>query len=38
MLFGDNFIDHFVASRMHEETTLRRHVSGYERARYLEAI
>lgn len=37
-IFGDRFIDHFVASRLHEETTLRRHVSGFERARYLEAI
>ncbi len=37
-LFGDRFIDHFVATRLHEETTLRKHVSGFERARYLEAI
>ena len=37
-LFGDTFIDHFVESRLHEETTLRRHVSGFEIARYLEAI
>lgn len=37
-LFGDRFVDHFVQSRIHEEVTLRRHVSGFERARYLEAI
>ena len=37
-LFGDRFIDHFVQSRIHEEVTLRRQVSGFERARYLESI
>ena len=36
--FGDRFIDHFVKGRLHEEAALRRHVSGFERARYLEAI
>ena len=37
-LFGERFIDYFVHSRRHEESTLRRQVSGFERARYLEAI
>ncbi|MSP82305.1 MAG: glutamine synthetase [Alphaproteobacteria bacterium] len=37
-LFGDAFIDHFVATRRHEDAVLRRHVSAFERARYLEAL
>lgn len=37
-IFGDTFIDHFVASRRHEEAVLRKHVSAFERARYIEAV
>jgi glutamine synthetase len=37
-LFGDGFIDHFVMTRRHEDAALRRHVSAFERARYLEAL
>ena len=37
-IFGDAFIDYFVASRRREEAVLRRHVSAFERARYLEAV
>lgn len=37
-LFGDVFIDHFVRSRRLEADAFRRHVSGFERARYLEAL
>ena len=32
------FIDHFVASRRHEEAVVRTHVSAFERARYIEAV
>ena len=37
-IFGDTFIDYFVASRRREEAVLRRHVSAFERARYIEAV
>lgn len=37
-LFGDDFIDHFVASRRHEDAVVQRFVSAEERARYLEAM
>ena len=37
-LFGDTFIDHFVATRFHEDERLRRHVSAGERERYLEVV
>ncbi len=37
-IFGDVFIDHFVASRRAEEIALRRQVSAAERARYLESV
>ena len=37
-LFGDAFIDYFVMTRRHEDAALRRHVSAFERARYLEAL
>lgn len=37
-IFGDVFIDHFVASRRAEEIALRRQVSAAERARYLETV
>ncbi len=37
-IFGDAFIDHFVASRRAEEIALRRQVSAAERARYLETV
>jgi glutamine synthetase len=37
-IFGDAFIDYFVASRRREEAVLRRHVSAFERARYIEAV
>jgi glutamine synthetase len=37
-LYGDAFIDPFVASRRHEDAAVQRWVSAEERARYLEAI
>ncbi len=37
-IFGDTFIDHFVATRVHEDEQLRRHVSAGERERYLEVV
>ena len=37
-LFGDRFIDHFVATRRHEDAVLRQHASAFERARYLEVV
>ncbi|MBN36485.1 MAG: glutamine synthetase [Rhodospirillaceae bacterium] len=37
-LFGDRFVDHFVATRRHEEAVIRKHVSAFERARYIEAV
>lgn len=37
-IFGNPFIDHFVATRRHEEAALRKHVSAFERARYIEAV
>lgn len=37
-MFGDVFIDHFVATRRHEEAVIRKHVSAFERARYIEAV
>ena len=37
-IFGDVFIDHFVASRRAEEIAVRRQVSAAERARYLEIL
>ncbi len=37
-MFGDRFIDHFVATRRHEEAVLRKHVSAFERARYIEVV
>ncbi len=35
-LMGAEFVDYFVASRRHEEITLRKQVSAQERQRYLE--
>ncbi len=37
-LFGDRFVDHFVRSRKVEDTVFRRHVSGFERARYIDVV
>ncbi len=37
-LFGERFIDHFCATRRHEEAVVRKHVSAFERARYIEAV
>ena len=37
-IFGDAFIDHFVASRRVEEAALRQAVSNAERSRYLEVV
>jgi glutamine synthetase len=36
--FTDVFVDHFVRSRRREIDSERRHVSAYERARYLEVV
>jgi len=37
-LFGDVFVDHFVATREWEDRLYRRHVSDWELARYFEII
>ncbi|MFI2813119.1 MULTISPECIES: glutamine synthetase family protein [Microbulbifer] len=37
-LFGNSFVDHFVASREWEEREYRRHVSDWELERYFEII
>lgn len=37
-MFGERFIDHFIATRRHEEAVMRRHVSAFERARYIEVV
>ena len=37
-LFGERFIDYFCVTRRHEETVMRKHVSAFERARYIEAV
>lgn len=37
-LFGDPFVDYFAASRRAEVAAFRKHVSAFERARYLEAM
>ena len=35
-LFGDAFVDWFVATRRHEDDVFRRHVSDLDRRRYLD--
>ncbi len=37
-LFGDEFVDHFAASREWEEREFRKHVTDWELARYFEII
>ncbi len=37
-LFGDEFVDHFAATREWEEREFRRHVTDWELARYFEII
>lgn len=37
-LFGDEFVDHFAASREWEEREYRKHISDWEMARYFEII
>jgi glutamine synthetase len=37
-LFGDEFVEHFAASREWEEREYRRHVSDWELDRYFEII
>ncbi|KTC93774.1 MULTISPECIES: glutamine synthetase family protein [Legionella] len=37
-LFGDEFVDHFVASREWEEREFRRHITDWELDRYFEII
>jgi glutamine synthetase len=37
-LFGDEFVDHFTATREWEEREFRKHISDWELARYFEAI
>ncbi len=37
-LFGARFVEHFTASCIHEDTMLRRHVSAFERRRYLHHV
>jgi glutamine synthetase len=34
-LFGDRFVDHYTQSCIQEDHLMRRHVSAFERARYL---
>jgi glutamine synthetase len=36
--FGDEFVDHFAATREWEEREFRRHVTDWELARYFEII
>lgn len=36
--FSDAFVDHFVRSRLREADAVARHVSAFERARYLEVV
>ena len=36
--FSDAFIDHFVRSRQQEVEAMERHVSAFERARYIEVV
>lgn len=37
-LFGDAFVDHYAASCIQEDHLMRRHVSAFERARYLHHV
>ena len=37
-LFGDDFVEHFAATREWEEREFRSHVSDWELARYFEII
>jgi glutamine synthetase len=37
-IWGDGFIQHFIAAIRHEEATLRRETGAAERARYLEVV
>jgi glutamine synthetase len=37
-LFGDTFVDHFVATREWEEREFRRHITDWELKRYFEII
>ena len=37
-LFGDEFVDHFAATREWEEREFRKHITDWELARYFEAI
>jgi glutamine synthetase len=37
-LFGDDFVDHFAASREWEEREFRKHITDWELARYFEII
>jgi glutamine synthetase len=37
-LFGDDFVDHFAATREWEEREFRKHISDWELARYFEII
>ncbi|MGI9303906.1 MAG: glutamine synthetase family protein [Gammaproteobacteria bacterium] len=37
-ILGDEFIDHFVASRRWEEAQVHQQVSAFERARYIETV
>jgi len=37
-LFGDAFVDHFVATREWEEREFRKHITGWELERYFEII
>ncbi|VAW88515.1 glutamine synthetase family protein [hydrothermal vent metagenome] len=36
--FGDDFVEHFAASREWEEREFRKHITDWELARYLEII
>ena len=37
-LFGDQFVDHYAATRVWEEREFRKHISDWEMARYFEII
>lgn len=38
IMFGDEFVDHFAASREWEEREFRKHVTDWEMDRYFEII
>jgi len=37
-LFGDRFVDHYTESCIQEDHLMRRHISAFERRRYLHHV